>query len=89
MFLLTQIIILSASLPLAVIAAYGYRDAPFGSVLKPLVPVVVAYLLLAVVELLYPAWSVTATPLLGGIGLALVGWTTVQLVLLLTGRKAV
>lgn len=41
---LTTLLILAATLPLAVIAVRGFRGAPFGAVLRPLPVVIVAYL---------------------------------------------
>ena len=88
-FRLVQVVVLSASLPLAVVAAAGYRDAPFGRFLWPLVPIVLLYLLLAVGEVL----AVTAGQdllvelVVGSVALVLVTYAVVQFVLLLTGRR--
>jgi hypothetical protein len=43
---LTTTVVLAGTFPVAVIAARGFRDAPFGSVLRPLPVVVLAYVLL-------------------------------------------
>lgn len=88
-FRLVQVVALAATLPLAVIAARGYRDAPFGRFLRPLVPIVVLYLLLAVGEVI--AGSAGQGRLVelavGSVALVLVTYAVVQLVLLLTGRR--
>lgn len=88
-FRLVQVVVLATSLPLAVIAAHGYRDAPFGRFLWPLVPIVVLYLLLAVGEVLAvtAAQSRLVELLVGSVALVLVTYAVVQLVLLLTGRR--
>lgn len=88
-FRLLQVVVLATSLPLAVIAASGYRDAPFGRFLRPLVPIVVLYLLLAAGE----ALAVTAAQsrlvelLVGSVALVLVTYAVGQLLVLLTGRR--
>lgn len=41
---LTTLLVLAATLPLAVIAVRGFRGAPFSAVLRPLPVVIVAYL---------------------------------------------
>lgn len=86
---LAQVAVLSAALPLALIAAYGYRDAPFGGVLRPLVPVVVIYLLLAAAQVLYPDSLPRVELAVGALGLVLITVATYRLVTLLTGRRAV
>lgn len=89
LFRLVQVVVLSAALPAAVIAAWGYRNAPFGKALWPLVPIAVAYLSLSLLELYQPPWAATAAQVVGSIGLVFIAWATLQMVLLLSGRRPV
>lgn len=43
-FELATMLVLAGTLPIAVIAARGFRGAPFGSVLRPIPVVLVAYI---------------------------------------------
>ena len=87
LFRLGQVVVLSATLPLAIVAARGYRDAPFGRVVRPLVPITLAYLAIAAIKLVAPSMGRTATRLLGSIAIALIAWTAAQGILLLSGRR--
>lgn len=88
-FVFATVIMLSIALPLSVIAAYGFRNAPFGSMLKPLPLMIAAFILLNAVFLLevdisgvgYLALSTVA------VGAALVA--TVNGILLLTERRSI
>jgi len=88
LFRLGQVVVLSATLPLAVVAARGYRDAPFGRVVRPLVPITLAYLAIAAIKLVEPSMGTDASRLLGSIAIALIAWTAAQGILLLSGRRA-
>lgn len=87
LFRLGQLLVLSATLPIAVIAARGYRGTPFGRVVLPLVPITVAYLSIAATKLVAPGASADASRLLGTVAVALMAWTAVQAILLLSGRR--
>lgn len=86
---LGQVVVLAAALPLALIAARGYRDAPFGSVLRPLVPIVVIYLGLGAGQVLYHGGLETLEVGLGAVALLLITWAIYNLATLLTGRRPV
>lgn len=87
--LLATTLVLTASLPPAVLAAYGYRDAPFGGILRPISMVLGAYILMNVPILLGVSVPETAFLLLStlAVGAALVA--AVRGALLLSGRRAV
>jgi hypothetical protein len=85
---LGQVVVLAATLPIAVIAARGYRDAPFGRVVRPLVPITLAYLGVAGIKLLEPSMGVDASRVLGSVAIALIAWTGIQAIVLLSGRRA-
>lgn len=87
LFRLGQVVVLSATLPVAAIAARGYRDAPFGRVVRPLVPITLAYLGVAAIKLLEPSMGADASKLLGSVAIALIAWTGLQAILLLSGRR--
>jgi len=88
LFRLGQVVVLSATLPLAVIAARGYRDAPFGRVVRPLVPITLTYLAIAAIKLVEPSMGADASRLLGSVAVVLIAWTAAQGILLLSGRRA-
>lgn len=88
---LGQVVLLSMSIPLAVVAARGYRDTPFGVVVLGLPVACVGFAASASAELLgYPGelgalW--TAGSLVGVAGFA---WFAATLVVVLRrGRRAV
>jgi len=87
LFQLGQLIVFSATLPLAVIAARGYRNAPFGRVVRPLVPITLAYIVVVAVKLVEPSLDATVNRLVGSVAVALIAWTALQLILLLSGRR--
>ncbi|MBP1986231.1 hypothetical protein [Halolamina salifodinae] len=87
LFRLGQVVVLSATLPIAIIAARGYRDAPFGRVVRPLVPITLSYLGVAAIKLLEPSMGADASKLLGSVAIALIAWTGLQAILLLSGRR--
>ncbi|UIP01100.1 hypothetical protein Hbl1158_07070 [Halobaculum sp. CBA1158] len=89
-FRLVQVAVLGACLPLAVVAARGYRDAPFGRFLRPLVPITALYLLLAAGKTLAgnAAQFRLVELVVGSVALVLVTYAVGQLLLLLTGRRA-
>jgi hypothetical protein len=88
-FTLGTLTMLSIALPLSVIAAYGFRNAPFGSMLKPLPVMIVAFILLNAINLLEIAVSGVGYLVLStvAVGAALVA--TINGILLLTERRAV
>ncbi|WP_054583214.1 hypothetical protein [Halolamina pelagica] len=87
LFRLGQVVVLSATLPLAVIAARGFRDAPFGRVVRPLVPITLTYLAIAAIKLADPSMGADASRLLGSVAVVLIAWTAAQGILLLSGRR--
>lgn len=87
LFRLGQVLVLAATLPFAVVAARGFRETPFGRVVRPLVPITAAYLAIAATKLVAPAASTAASRLLGTVAVALMAWTAIQAVLLLSGRR--
>ncbi|MFC4450140.1 hypothetical protein [Halorussus aquaticus] len=64
-FALTTTLVLAGTFPVAVIAARGFRGAPFGSVLRPLPVVILAYIALnanvAVGVAVPPAYELVAS----------------------------
>ncbi len=79
---------LSTTLPLAVVAARGFRGTPFGRVVRPLVPITGAYLAIAATKVVAPAAAATASRVFGTLAVVLMAWTAVQAILLLSGRRA-
>jgi hypothetical protein len=88
LFRVGQIIVLSATLPFAIVAARGFRGTPFGRVVRPLVPITVAYLAIATTKLVAPAAATTASRAFGTLAVVLMAWTAAQAILLLSGRRA-
>ena len=88
LFRLGQVIVLSAVLPLAVVAARGFRGTPFGRVVLPLVPITAAYLAIGATKLVMPEAAATASRLLGTVAVVLMAWAAAQGILLLSGRRA-
>lgn len=88
LFRLGQVVVLSATLPFAIVAARGFRGTPFGRVVRPLVPITGAYLAIAATKLVAPAAVTTASRVFGTIAVLLMAWTAVQAILLLSGRRA-
>jgi hypothetical protein len=88
-FELLQVILLAAALPLAGIAAWGYRGAPIGRAIGALPLVALGFLLAATGELLS---TLSASPgaiwgLGSIIGVAGLGWFVVNLLHLYSGRR--
>lgn len=88
-FRIVQLTLLGIALPLALVAARGYADAPFGKVIRPLVPIVVVYIGAAGAEILFPDSLVLIGRIAGSIALVFIVWAVVQLVLLMTERRPV
>ncbi len=88
LFRIGQVIVLSAVLPLAVVAARGFRGTPFGRVVLPLIPITGAYLAIAATKLVLPGMAGTASRLLGTVAVVLMAWVAAQAILLLSGRRA-
>jgi hypothetical protein len=88
LFRLGQVVVLSAALPLAVVAARGFRGTPFGRVVLPLVPITAAYLAIAATKLVMPDAATTASRLLGTVAVVLMAWVAAQAILLLSGRRS-
>lgn len=88
LFRLGQVVVLSATLPFTVVAARGFRGTPFGRVVRPLVPITVAYLAIAATKVVAPAASALASRLFGTLAVVLIAWAAAQAILLLSGRRA-
>ncbi|WP_435129150.1 hypothetical protein [Halobaculum sp. D14] len=84
--LLLTTLVLAASLPPAVLAAYGFRDAPFGGILRPIPVVLAAYLVVNIPMILGVATPAVFHLVLStaAIGAALLA--AVRGALLLSGR---
>lgn len=86
--LIGQVAVLSATAPLSIIAAYGYRDTPFGRVLAALVPISVLYAAFAAIRVVRGGSQWDAVHLVvGSAALALVGYAVFELVTVLTERR--
>lgn len=84
---LATILVLAGTLPIAVIAARGFRGAPFGSVLRPIPFVLVAYIAMNVPEVVgvdLPEFYYLVSSTIGVAGVLV---AAVQAVVLLTGRR--
>lgn len=84
---LATVVVLAAAFPLSLVAARGFRGAPFGSVLRPIPVVVAAYIALnaawALDVSVPPAYPlVTSTVATVGVLVA-----AAHLLVLLTGRR--
>ena len=88
LFQLGQVLVLSATLPFTIVAARGFRGTPFGRVVRPLVPITVAYLAIAATKVVAPPVSALASRLFGTLAVVLMAWTAAQAILLLSGRRA-
>jgi len=80
---------LAVALPLSVIAALGFHDAPFGAMLKPLPPLIVVHALLNMVGILHVDIGAVAYLALSTLAVALSLLAAVNGILLLTERRAV
>jgi len=88
-FELLTLLVLAASIPVAVIAYRGFSDAPFGRVLRPLPVVFLGYV--AYIGPQYADVSLPATfyAVVSTIGVLATLAAAVEASLLLTGRRAV
>lgn len=80
---------LAVALPLSVVAAVGFRDAPFGAMLKPLPPLIAVHALLNAVGILHVEIGAVAYLALSTLAVALALLAAVNGILLLTERRAV
>ncbi|MFB6198414.1 MAG: hypothetical protein ABEI52_09140 [Halobacteriaceae archaeon] len=83
--IVARIGVLGASIPLALIAAWGYRGTPFGRVLRPLSILSLAFILSAMIELIAEESELLLS--IDVIGLILIAWATIEFVLLVTERR--
>lgn len=84
---LATMLVLVGTLPLAVIAVRGFRGAPFGSVLRPLPVVIVAYVLMnapGVLGVSAPPAFYIATSTVGVVGTLV---SAAHAIVLLTERR--
>ncbi len=88
-FALATVSMLSVALPLSVIAAYGFRNAPFGAMLKPLPVTIFAFILSDAISLLGGETTGTGYLVFSSIGVGAALVATVNGILLLTERRAV
>lgn len=88
---LVEVMVLAASLPLACIAAWGYRSAPVGRAVAALPLVSAGFLLAAVTELLGGAGPGEPITWYAGIavGVAALAWFAGNFLHLASGRRAV
>lgn len=87
LLLLGEVVFLAAALPLAVIAALGYKDSPFGHVTVPLPFVIAGYLLADSGFLLFDEPPLLYYFFFAGIATVSAVYAAVSGVLILTGRK--
>lgn len=84
-----QVFALAVAVPLSVLAARGFGDAPFAHVLRPLPVASVAFLLTVLVSL-FPlpdavtGWAIAVTM---GVATLAVVWMTTRLFLLVSQRR--
>lgn len=84
---LATILVLAGTLPLAVIAVRGFRGAPFGSVLRPIPVVLVAYIAMNVPEVVdvgLPEIYYLVSSTIGVVGVLV---SAAQAIVLLTERR--
>lgn len=84
---LATMLVLAGTLPIAVIAARGFRGAPFGSVLRPIPAVLVAYIAMnvsGVVDVELPEFYYLVSSTIGVAGVLV---AAAQAVVLLTERR--
>ncbi|NHN49062.1 hypothetical protein G9464_15885 [Halostella sp. JP-L12] len=87
--LLATFAVLAIALPLSVIAALGFRDAPFGAMLKPLPVLIVANLAVIVPSILRVEIGAVAYLALSSLTVAAALIAAVNGILLLTERRPV
>lgn len=80
---------LMVALPLSVIAAFGFRDAPFGAVLKPIPVLVLVHALLNAVGVLRLDIGAVPSLALSSVAVAASLVAAVNGILVLTERRAV
>ncbi|MDY6779536.1 MAG: hypothetical protein SV760_03105 [Halobacteria archaeon] len=89
LLVLAEVLVLAAALPLSVIAALGFRDAPFGRFIKPLPVVILSYLIIdssRVVEFGLPLYVYGA---ISSVAVVSAVYAAVQAAVLLTERRDV
>lgn len=86
-FELATMLVLAGTLPIAVIAARGFRGAPFGSVLRPIPVVLAAYIAMnvsGVLDVNLPGWYYLISSTIGVVGVLI---SATHAVVLLTERR--
>lgn len=91
------LIVLTVAFPLAVIAARGYRDAPFGRILRPMPPMILLFVGMQAILILRPYRDYVPWLTFGranaiyqwfwAVAVLLATYAAVQAILLLTGRR--
>ena len=86
---LLQVVLLAVALPLSIIAARGYWNAPFGAVLKPLPVVTVGFLVTLATRFLplSPGGALLVQALAWTVAVVAVCWASLQFVLVTTEQK--
>lgn len=86
---LATVLVLVGTLPLAIIAAHGFRNSPFGGVLKPIPVVLIAYIALNVPNAIGMELSAEFAVIVSGIGVVSALVAAVHAIRLLTERKPI
>lgn len=84
---LTTMLVLAGTVPVAVIAAQGFREAPFGSVLRPIPVVLLAYVAMNASGVMNVTFPVTFYLISSTIGVAGVLVAAAHAATLLTERR--
>lgn len=85
---LATLVVLSAAMPLALVAVVGFRGTPFGSVLKPLPVTFGAYVLMNAAQVLGVGLSPSGLLLLSGVAVLAAFASALNATLVLTERRA-
>lgn len=86
---LLTMLVLTATLPLAFLALRGFRNAPFGRVLRPLPVVFLGYIAYILPQFLDVALPMSFYATVSSIGVLATLVAAIEAALLLTGRRAV
>lgn len=84
-----EVVVLSAALPLAVIAAYGFRGSPFGKVMLPIPLAIAAYIVADGSVLFLDPVPVLLYVTISSVAILALVYATVNAMLLLTERRSV
>ncbi|MDZ7689386.1 MAG: hypothetical protein U5J64_11885 [Halobacteriales archaeon] len=84
-----EIVVLSMALPLAVIAALGFRGSPFGKVMAPIPVAISAYLLVAGIIMIFEPVPILLYLALSVVGALAAVYSVANAVLLLSERRLV